>query len=792
MNAPQGTQTTPHLVNFNAVVMASEASDPVDAALAYAAEGLPVFPCSPQNKRPLTLRGFKDATTESAQIREWWKKWPQAMIGVPTGQISGLLVLDVDVDPAKNIDGFATLGDLERDHGAIPDTLSSTTPRGGGHYYFAWHSGIRNSAGTLGSGLDVRGDGGYIILPPSCREDGRCYEWSEASAPIPLEAPEWLIDLAARKPAPPLSTPNNRVNGRVSSGRYARAALERECVAVAAAQLGTRNDTLNRAAFSLFQLVAGGGLSEAEVRSRLYDAASVCGLVQDGGAREVLSTIDSACAAGMSNPRNTPERYGTPDQRPQKRTRVTSAVADEVSGSNQKSEGKIPTTDTAVEAEIVRLAGLSQLQYERERSAAAERLGLRTSVLDAFVKTARPAEIKGQGRSFELPSIEPWPELVHGAELLDDICDAISRYVVMQPESAATLALWALHTHCFNCFTCSPRAAIVSPEKQCGKTTTLDVLSCLVSRPLSTASATPAAIFRTVEIFSPTILMDEADTFLNENNELRGILNNGYRQGGTVLRTIGDDHEPRQFSTWAPLAIAMIGRLPDTLNDRSVIVRLRRRKATERTQSFRSDRVDDLRALARKMVRWSQDHRDQLAAADPDMGGLENRVADNWRPLFAIADEVGGDWPTRARKTANAAVQSTIDQSTNVQLLADLKWIFDGCPGPDEDVNPVDRLASAEIVKSLIEIEGRPWAEWKGGKPITQNGLARQLGKFEILSGTIRLETGVTAKGYYRTAFEDAFSRYLSFQTVTTSQLNNDGHCDGVTLSNPRREAIDL
>jgi hypothetical protein len=220
--------------------------------------------------------------------------------------------------------------------------------------------------------------------------------------------------------------------------------------------------------------------------------------------------------------------------------------------------------------EIQRLASLPLVQYERERVGAAERLGLRTSVLDGCVKTARPADAKGQGRAFELPATEPWLDPVNGASVLDEVTEAIGSYVVMPEESRATLALWALHTHCFNCFSTSPRAAISSPEKGCGKTTTLDVLNCLVSRPLSTANATAAVIFRIVEICSPTLLIDEADTFLNENMELRGILNSGHRRGGTVVRTVGDDHEPRQFSTWAAAAIAMIGRLPDTLNDRSI------------------------------------------------------------------------------------------------------------------------------------------------------------------------------------------------------------------------------
>jgi hypothetical protein len=254
-----------------------------------------------------------------------------------------------------------------------------------------------------------------------------------------------------------------------------------------------------------------------------------------------------------------------------------------------------------VEKEIQRLASQSTAQYERERKGVAAQLGMRISVLDAAVKAARPVDAKGQGRAFELPSIEPWPEPVNGAELLDAVSEAIGSYVVMSAESKSTLALWALHTHCFNCFSQSPRAAIISPEKGCGKTTTLDVLSCLVSRPLSTANATAAAVFRVVEMSSPTILMDEADTFLNENMELRGILNSGHRQGGTVMRTVGDDHEPRLFSTWAPAAIAMIGRLPDTLNDRSIVINLRRRKADERVQSSQQPGYDKA-ALARKAM----------------------------------------------------------------------------------------------------------------------------------------------------------------------------------------------
>jgi hypothetical protein len=175
------------------------------------------------------------------------------------------------------------------------------------------------------------------------------------------------------------------------------------------------------------------------------------------------------------------------------------------------------TINLDAEQEIQRLASLPLVQYERERKGAAERLAIRASVLDAAVKAARPVENKGQGRPVELSAIEPWPSAVDGAELLDEAAEAIRRYVVAPSNSVDTLALRALHTHCFNCFTHSPRAAITSPEKWCGKTTTLDVLGCLVARPLPTANATVSVVFRVVAIAEPTLLIDEADTYLREN-----------------------------------------------------------------------------------------------------------------------------------------------------------------------------------------------------------------------------------------------------------------------------------
>src|SRR5262249_6702500 len=223
--------------------------------------------------------------------------------------------------------------------------------------------------------------------------------------------------------------------------------------------------------------------------------------------------------------------------------------------------------ESAADAEICRLARLAALEYERARKEAAERLGIRASILDRLVTAERAkfGDDGKQGRELILPDPEPWPQVVDGAELLNELSASIRRHVVMHDHAADTTALWVVHTFLVDCFCISPRLAITSPEKGCGKTTALDVLSRLVARPLPTANVSASAIFRVIDMLRPTLLIDEADTFLPENDELRGILNSGHRQGGFVVRTVGEEFEARRFSTYGPCAVALIGNLPGTL-----------------------------------------------------------------------------------------------------------------------------------------------------------------------------------------------------------------------------------
>ena len=456
-----------------------------------------------------------------------------------------------------------------------------------------------------------------------------------------------------------------------------------------------------------------------------------------------------------------------------------------------------------VDAEIKRLAKLSTVDYERERKSASEQLGIRAAILDRLVQAARPDDDDGkQGRAISFPEPELWPEPVDGAALLDSVAEAIRKYVVLADHSRDAAALWVLHSYLIDRFLVSPRLAISSPAKQCGKTTLLDVLARMALRPLPTANVTPSAVFRVVEAYRPALLVDEADTFLRDNDELRGVIDSGHRRGGAVLRTVGDDHEPRAFSTYSACAIALIGKLPDTLYDRAVVIDLKRRLPEEKIAPFRPDRAGDLDVLARQLARWARDHADRIAEVDPEMpAGVFNREADNWRPLVAIAQVAGGDWPKRARKAVEQSHQARDGESRLQLLLTDIRAIF--------AERGADRLASSDLVDELAAIEGRVWAEYKSGKPISQNQLARALKPLGIAPEVARVGSKL-ARGYCLEQFGEAFERYLTqegdsdrntvtkldktgtsgaFQTVTPNPMlrlknprssNTDGLCYGL------------
>jgi hypothetical protein len=286
-------------------------SEMLQHALDYARRDWPVFPCHPATKAPLTPHGFRDASTDEAAIARWWQARPDAMIGVPMGRRSGIWALDPDApDKAGKPDGRKEWARLTAIHGAV-DTRTHHTPRGGLHLLFRWetHRPVSNREGMIkGRGINVRGEGGYIVAPPSRRSDGTPYLAGHQTE-IAI-APDWLYELVSAE-ATPRSTSErafDSVRPRQDCKAYATAALEGECQVVANALAGTRNNTLNTAAFKLGTLLGAGTLSEGECRSRLLEAATACGLVAEDGPRAVHATITSGLRAGMQQPRDVPDR----------------------------------------------------------------------------------------------------------------------------------------------------------------------------------------------------------------------------------------------------------------------------------------------------------------------------------------------------------------------------------------------------------------------------------------------------------------------------------------------------
>ena len=300
-----------------------------------------------------------------------------------------------------------------------------------------------------------------------------------------------------------------------------------------------------------------------------------------------------------------------------------------------------------------------------------------------------------QGHAIEFPEPEPWPQPVDGAVLLDEIAAAVRSHVVLDDHSRDATALWIVHTYIIKLFSISPKLFIRSATRGCGKSTLLDVLAHLVARSMLAANVTTATVFRIIEKFQPTLLIDEVDSFLKENEELRGVLNASHRYDGVVPRLVGEDHEPRNFSVYTAIALAGIGGLHATLLDRSVVVDLQRRKVSEPVASLRIGKTAHLDVLVSKILRWVADNNDRLAAAEPTMPpGVINRLADNWHALLVIAETAGGKWPERGR--AALVRQQGFSKEAEAQsllelLLADIYEIFTAKQAERDFVHPARR-----------------------------------------------------------------------------------------------------
>jgi putative DNA primase/helicase len=440
--------------------------------------------------------------------------------------------------------------------------------------------------------------------------------------------------------------------------------------------------------------------------------------------------------------------------------------------------------DKDSEAAITELARLSELTYQRRRIREAQELKLPVAVLDKMVRRRRD-ELEAESPPPLYPhwDVEPWEGTVDGAALLYEFAARIRRHVVMSDDQTTAVALWVMLTWVHErAAVHSPLLLATSPEANSGKSTLLGVIGFLVRRSLLSISITGPALFRSIERWQPTFAIDEADTALVNNEDLREVVNSGWTRGQAAIRCDPETNEPRPYSTFCPKAIGMKGRkLPDTTLSRAIIIEMKRKLPGEVAQDF--DHIDDdaLAALRRKAMRWADDNAEPLAKATPAMPDeFQNRVRANWKLLLAIAERVEGDWPERALKAAKALekVKASFDASIGVQLLVDIKAAF--------AAENTDRLSTKRLIDLLAADEEKPWATYsRGDKRITDRKLADLLGKYGVISGTVRLDGERTAKGYRLEDFEEAFGRYLdpqggdrqeAPQNVTTSQSNSDGH----------------
>jgi Protein of unknown function (DUF3631) len=427
---------------------------------------------------------------------------------------------------------------------------------------------------------------------------------------------------------------------------------------------------------------------------------------------------------------------------------------------DETSAAKAATAD-AEQCLIDELARLDQTEYDRRRTDAAHELGVRRSTLDD-ARQHRRAEIDAERGPPPLRGdwiVQPWAEPVDGDALLLAIVRRIRRHVVLSNDQAIAVALWVLMTWAHQeAAVHSPILLATSAEANSGKSTLAKLIGFIVPRGMNCVGITEAPLYRGIELWEPTVIVDEADSILIDNEPLRTVINSGWTRGDGVPRCISDSYIPHLFPTFCPKAIAMKGlRLPDTTLSRCIIIELKRKKPSETAEHFKH--IDDagLCDLRRQAMRWTMDHVKALKTAEPVMpAAFENRLGDNWRLMLAIADLAGGQWPEHARQAAVvvAKVLDSGDTSVGIRLLADLKAIL--------EERGVDRIFSEELAEALRAMEDRPWSDWKG-KPITKTAIARLLKPFKDQtsdSKTIRVGNA-TLKGYSRQDFQDAFERYL-------------------------------
>jgi len=436
---------------------------------------------------------------------------------------------------------------------------------------------------------------------------------------------------------------------------------------------------------------------------------------------------------------------------------------------NQAQESPFETT--------ARLAKLPILEYEQVREAEAKKLNVRVGALDKEITKARNASNKDDEQAFA--DIDPYPNPINPAQLLDEISETIRRFIVLDKYQADIASLWVAACWLVDVINTAPIALINAPEKACGKTQLLTILGKLAPRATQLSGISPSVLFRMIEKYQPTLFVDEIETVLKDNEDLRGLLNAGHtRDSAYVWRSVtsGDDFEPKQFKIWGMKAIAGINaiKLAETVTSRSIIFELRRKKPNESVERLRYIEPALLARLTAQLARFVSDYSDKVKQVKPSLPDeLGDREQDNIEPLLQIADVAGGHWLDTATKAALkicGTAQNT--QSIATELLGDIQEIF--------ETKCVTKISTTDLIQALISDEEKSWATYNRGNQLSPKQLANRLKPYSIYSKTVRLGYN-TAKGYELDQFRDAFERYLTqhppfypSQSNDSSEANND------------------
>ncbi len=406
-----------------------------------------------------------------------------------------------------------------------------------------------------------------------------------------------------------------------------------------------------------------------------------------------------------------------------------------------------------------------------------EREDYRTATIDSAIdRTVEVYTPKAQPQTVaEVRTPEPEGPPPDLAQLLDALVVFLERYIVFSHKAQVpAVALWTAHTWVFDHFEVTPYLSVTSPEKRCGKTRVFDVLEHLVRRPWRQVTPSEAVLYRKIASDKPTLMLDETDAIFGPHSAkqyegVRALLNAGYRRGQTVPRCVGDGSKMQvvDFPVFSPKAFAGIGKHPDTVADRSIPVRLRRKARHEHVERLRYREIAaEAEAVRAELSLWA--HGVDLRGTRPELPDeLDDRAQDSWEPLLAIAEAAGEEWANRARQVAVVLMAGRVedDASIGVKLLADAKVVFDGD----------DRLTTHDLLGRLKAIEESPWSDWRGGKGLNPKGLAGMLKPYGIEPKDHRFPVGIR-KGYLKDDFKDAWKRYLdSAPTSETDDLGQQG-----------------